>query len=279
MSSGPFLSVVIPAYNEEARIASTLDAVTRHLQGCPFSREVLVVDDGSTDGTARLVQTFIDSHPGVYLVRVPHGGKGWAVKHGMLQARGQYRFLCDADLSMPIEHLSRFLPPQCPASDIVIGSREVPGARRIGEPWRRHLMGRVFNFLVRTLTVPGIQDTQCGFKCFKGQAARELATLQKLKGFSFDAELLFLARKRGLSIAEIPIDWYYRSNSKVRPLRDSLRMVLDLLSIRWNSLRGRYGKASAAIRDDAACGPSPLEPGGGPLAKSSIQDDNRDVSP
>jgi len=249
MSSQLFLSMVIPAYNEEARIELTLATVTGYLRRCPFSWEVLVVDDGSTDATAALVKKYIDGNPGVQLVGVTHGGKGWAVKNGMLRAQGQYRFLCDADLSMPIEQISRFLPPNGSSGDIVIGSREVPGARRIGEPWFRHLIGRVFNIFVRLLAVPGVQDTQCGFKCFRGQVAQELSTFQKLRGFSFDAELLFLARKLNFSMVETPIDWYYRPHSKVRPLRDSFRMVVDLLGVRWNYLRGRYGEASVSLRE------------------------------
>ena len=249
--SVPFLSVIVPAYNEEARISASLTAITDYLGGQNYSWEVLVVDDGSTDATAQLAEESIGSNSRVHLVSVPHGGKGWAVKQGMLRAQGQYRFLCDADLSMPIEQLSRFLPPNGPAADIVIGSREVLGSRRINEPWRRHLMGRIFNLLVRLLAVPGIQDTQCGFKCFKGQVAQQLSTLQKLNGFGFDSELLFLARKLDFSVAEVPIDWYYQPRSKVRPIQDSLRMIGDLLSIRWSYFRGRYGKRVSPVHGHA----------------------------
>ena len=249
MDSTHFLSVVIPAYNEESRIRATLSATTTHLRKQPYPWEMLVVDDGSTDATAELVQEFIETCEDVELIRVPHGGKGWAVKQGMLKARGQYCFLCDADLSMPIEQLSRFLPPDGPSSDVIIGSREVKGARRIGEPWSRHLMGRAFNVLVRLLVVPRVRDSQCGFKCFRWQAAQDLCSLQSLHGFGFDVELLFLAQKWKLSIAEIPIDWYYRSHSKIRPLKDSLRMIRDLLTVRWNNFRGRYNKAFASLRE------------------------------
>lgn len=249
--SVPFLSVIVPAYNEEARISASLTAIADYLGGQNYSWEVLVVDDGSTDATARLAGEFIGNNSRVHLVSVPHGGKGWAVKQGMLRAQGQYRFLCDADLSMPIEQLSRFLPPDGPAADIVIGSREVPGSRRINEPWRRHLMGRIFNVLVRLLAVSGIQDTQCGFKCFKGQVAQQLSALQRLNGFGFDSELLFLARKLNFSVAEVPIDWYYQPRSKVRPVQDSLRMIGDLLSIRWSYFRGRYGKRGSPVHGHA----------------------------
>jgi len=230
---------------------ATLSKVVGYLQDKPFSWKVLVVDDGSTDDTAALVRERFGDNKAVQLISVPHGGKGWAIKQGMLRAKGQYCFLCDADLSMPIEQLSRFLPPTGPDSDIVIGSREVPGARRIGEPLTRHLMGRIFNLLVRFIVVPGLQDTQCGFKCLKGEVAQELGKMQRLKGFGFDVELLFLAHKLNLRVTEIPIDWHYRSHSKIRPLIDSLSMVRELLIIRWNYLTGRYGKGMAHLKNKA----------------------------
>ena len=160
----------------------------------------------------------------------------------MLAARGQYRFLCDADLSMPIDLLDRLLPEPDPPLDIVIGSREAPGARRIGEPRRRWLMGRVFNAMTRILATPGIADTQCGFKVFHATAADTLFALQTLDGFAFDAEILFLARQRGFKVAEIGIDWHYRSESKVRPIRDGWRTLRDLVIIRCRWLAGRYGR-------------------------------------
>ncbi|MFQ5860503.1 MAG: dolichyl-phosphate beta-glucosyltransferase [Dehalococcoidia bacterium] len=235
-----FLSVVIPVYNEQQRILGTLQQVTSYLAQQPYTWEVLVVDDGSTDATRSLVEQFARETGGVSLLALPHGGKGWALKGGMLKASGQYRFLSDADLSMPIEQLQRFLPPQLTGYDLAIGSRELPGSRRIGEPPARHLMGRVFNALVRLLAVPGIKDTQCGFKCLRGEVAQELFTLQRLHGFSYDVELLFLARQRGYRIVEVPIDWYYQPRSRVHPLRDTLQMTRDLLRIRWGHLRGKY---------------------------------------
>lgn len=238
--SRPFLSVVIPAYNEGSRIGDTLRSAIDYLGTQPYTWDILVVDDGSTDDTAQVVGEFVGADPRIGLLSVPHGGKGWAVRNGMLRSQGEYRFLCDADLSMPIEQVARFLPPALEACDIAIGSRELPGARRIGEPSRRHLMGRVFNGLVRLAAVPGISDTQCGFKCFRGAVAERLFGSQMLSGFAFDVELLFLARKRGLRIVEVPIDWHYRSLSRVRPFRDSLSMAIDITRVRWNHLRGRY---------------------------------------
>ena len=175
--------------------------------------------------------------PRIRLVSLGHRGKGSAVRQGMLAARGRYRFLCDADLSMPVEHLSRFLPPQGPAADIVLGSRESPGSRRVGEPSRRHLMGRVFNLIIQGLALPGIRDTQCGFKLFRAETTVPLFERQVLEGFAFDVEILCRARRAGLDLREIPIDWHYREGSKVRPVRDSLRMAWDVLNIRFRILR------------------------------------------
>ena len=166
-------------------------------------------------------------------------GKGRAVRRGMLEARGEYRFIADADLSMPIENVIRFLPPACTA-DIAIASRETSGAVRYGEPRYRHLTGRVFNWFIRSLVLPGLQDTQCGFKSFRGSVASDIFPHQTLTGWSFDVELLAIAQRRGYSIVEIGIPWYYNSGSKIRVLRLSWRMLLDLLTIRRNLGRGIY---------------------------------------
>ena len=248
----PFLSVVIPAYNEEPRIVDTLEKVVEYLGRQSYSWEVVVVDDGSTDSTASLVRAFSEDYGGVWLRSVRHGGKGWAVRHGMLSSTGEYRFLCDADLSMPVEQIVRFLPPVATDFDIAIGSREVSGARRIGEPYHRHLMGRLYNLLVKAIAIPELNDTQCGFKCFRGAVAQELFSLQKFPGFSFDVEVLFLARKRGARIVEVPIDWYYKQDSKVQPLRDSVAMSMDILRIRWRYLRGKYRTPAVKAKEDAA---------------------------
>ena len=228
----PFLSVVIPAFNEEARILSTLEQVTAFLKTRDYAWEIVVADDGSIDATAQLVSTFAASQPEIRLLSVEHRGKGWAVKQGMLAAAGEYRFLCDADLSMPIEQIERFLPPRVDGVDIVVGSREVAGSRRIGEPGHRHLMGRFFNGLIQALAVPGIRDTQCGFKCFRGEIADDLFRRQTVEGFAFDVETLYLGRRMGLIIREIGIDWHYREGSKVRPIRDSVGMTWDVLKVR-----------------------------------------------
>ena len=238
--ANPFLSVVIPAFNEQARIVSALEVVTGYLSSQHYTWEVLVVDDGSTDDTAELVSQWAKTRLGVRLQNVPHRGKGWAVKNGMLASTGEYRFMCDADLAMPIEGLASFLDAMAEGYDIVIGSRQIAGARRFHESSARHMMGRLFNWTVRFLAVSGFQDTQCGFKCFRGEVADRLFELQKTKGFGFDVEVLFMALKRGLRVEEMPIDWHHQKESKVRPGVDSLLMLRDTMLVRWRSLRGKY---------------------------------------
>lgn len=229
----PFLSIIVPAYNEEVRISDTLEQIADFLTTRDYPWEVVVADDGSFDGTAALVRQFADRYPQIRLLTLEHRGKGWAVRQGMLASTGEYRFICDADLSMPIEQVERFLPPQVEGVDIIIGSREMSDSRRIGEPARRHLMGRFYNWLIQLLAIKGIKDTQCGFKCFRGAIAEPLFQRQTLDGFAFDVELLFLARRSGLTMREIGIDWRYRGHSKVRAFQDSLIMTGDLLKIRW----------------------------------------------
>jgi dolichyl-phosphate beta-glucosyltransferase len=243
----PFLSIVIPAYNEELRLPPTLARIATFLRAQPYTAEVIIVENGSTDNTVRAVQQFIQDHwrpddPFSISLLQSTPGKGAAVKYGMLQAHGDYLIMSDADLSVPIEDIPKFLPPCLPADsfDIAIASREVPGAVRHGEPGYRHLMGRVFNFLVRVLAVPKIQDTQCGFKCFTHAAAQLVFPLQRIDGWGFDVEVLHIAAHRGLRMVEVPANWYYGANSRVRPVHDTLNMVKELLHIRANSYRGYY---------------------------------------
>ncbi|MEW6028034.1 MAG: dolichyl-phosphate beta-glucosyltransferase [Chloroflexota bacterium] len=238
--NSPFLSVIIPAYNEENRLPRTLEQVFTFLKKQSYQAEVLVVENGSTDGTLAAARAFAEQYPSLRVYQEPHSGKGLAVRRGVNEARGEYLFLCDADLSMPVEEIAKFLPPALTDFDIAIASREAPGAVRHDEPAYRHLTGRVFNTLIRWLVLPRIQDTQCGFKCFRARAARQLFESQTLMGWSFDVEILFLAHRRGLKVREVPIHWYYNGESKVSILRDSLRMFLDLLLIRRNARRGLY---------------------------------------
>jgi dolichyl-phosphate beta-glucosyltransferase len=236
----PFISIVVPAYNEEACIDQTLADVVAELDRLGHPWEVLVVDDGSTDGTRTIVSRRQAADPRVRLIAAPHLGKGGAVRRGMIEAVGAWRFLADADLSMPIHELSRFLPgPGVPVADILIGSREAAGSERIEEPWHRHALGRVFNIAAKLLVVDGLSDTQCGYKLFSAEAATTLFPLQRLDGFGFDCEILFLAGRAGFTVREVPVTWTYRASTKVTALAGGAGFV-DLLRVRWNQLLGRY---------------------------------------
>lgn len=236
----PFLSIIIPAYNEELRITSTLEKVLSFLEAQEFESEIIVVENGSQDRTAELVAQFQDMHPNLHLLRESRAGKGLAVRRGMLTARGDYRFICDADLSMPIEEIHRFLPPQLDSYDVAIASREVSGAVRYDEPAYRHIIGRGFNYLVRFLTGLQIQDTQCGFKCFRAGIVEDLFHKQVIDGWTFDVEVLFIAQRRGYKIVEIPIPWYFHPGSRVRIVKDTFAMFCDIIRIRINAVRGIY---------------------------------------
>jgi dolichyl-phosphate beta-glucosyltransferase len=250
-ASAPWLSIIIPAYNEERRLPATLDKILAYLSGCRFSHDVWVIDNGSTDRTADVVREYARRHPSLRLEQIAVRGKGVAVRTGMLRAEGAFRFLCDADLSMPVEEFERFFPPILEDSDIAIGSREVLGARRFGEPGYRHLTGRVFSLAVKLLVMRGLEDTQCGFKCFRAAAAEDLFSRQRFNGWSFDVEVLYLARRRGYRIHEVPISWYYQSDSRIRLASDSLNMFADLLRIRWFDLRGMYARPNPHLLPDS----------------------------
>jgi dolichyl-phosphate beta-glucosyltransferase len=234
------LSIVIPAYNEEKRLPESLPRIIDFVRQQEYRVEVIVVDDGSTDRTADTVREFQKDALFISIIQVEHGGKGHAVKEGMLKARGEFMFLCDSDLSMPIEEVSKFLPPILSAYDVAIASREVEGARRYDEPFYRHMMGRVFNLIVNVMAVRGIQDTQAGFKCFRRDVARKLFQLQTIKGWGFDVEILFIAQRQGMHIIEVPINWYYKNRSQVRPIHDTYGMFREVLNVRLNAWRGLY---------------------------------------
>jgi dolichyl-phosphate beta-glucosyltransferase len=234
------LSIIIPAHNEEHRLPDSLARIFAFLERQSYQSEVFVVENGSSDRTAQVVETMTASYPGLHLLREPVRGKGRAVRRGMLETSGAFRFICDADLSMPIEEVNRFLPPALGDADIAIASREAPGAVRYGEPLHRHWFGRAFNLLVRLLAVPGFHDTQCGFKCLKAEVADDLFRVQRLDGWTFDVELLFIALKRGYRVIEVPIPWYYNPGSRVSLITDSLAMLNDLFVIRRNWRAGLY---------------------------------------
>ena len=236
----PFLSLVIPAHNEESRLPVTLEQVFAFLSAQAYDSEVIVVENGSSDRTLEIAQGFAGRHPFLKVIHTDERGKGLAVKRGMLAAHGQYRFFADADFSMPVGEINRFLPPALPDFDITIASRESAGAVRYHEPPRRHLSGRVFNTLIRYVVLPGLQDTQCGFKCFRAPVADDIFPRQTMPGWSFDVELLYIARRRGYRINEIGIPWYFNPDTKVSLVRDSIRMALDLFVIRRNAYKGLY---------------------------------------
>jgi dolichyl-phosphate beta-glucosyltransferase len=234
------LSIVIPAFNEAHRLPQTFAHLKAFQDARPFVHEILVVDDGSTDGTVEVVKQWARAWPGLRLVQAEHRGKGGAVRAGVLAATGTYVALADADLSMPVEEFDRFYGEVLGPYDVAIGSREAQGARRFHEPGYRHLMGRVFNALVRALLLPGIQDTQCGFKCMRREVAVELCRNQTIESWGFDVELLYIARLRGYRVTEVPISWYYMPGSRINPVRDTVTMVRDVLTIRRNGARGYY---------------------------------------
>ena len=232
----------MPAFNEAGRIDETLAQLRLHLPTLVSDWEIRVVDDGSGDDTARIVEDAARADSRIVLQREPHRGKGGAVRAGMLAATGNLRFLCDADLSMPLRELSRFLalvPAHC---DIAIGSREGADARRIGEPPHRHVLGRAFNYVVRAVALEGIHDTQCGFKLFTCDAANAVFPLTSIDGWAFDVEVLYIARRQGLEIRQVPIEWHYDGQSRVSALRDPLRMLQDVWRIRRNAARAIYDR-------------------------------------
>jgi dolichyl-phosphate beta-glucosyltransferase len=236
----PLLSIIIPAHNEENRLPASLEAIKQFLAGQSYAAEVIVVENGSTDGTLQLAESYQVKIPYLKVFHEEQRGKGLAVKRGMLEAEGDYRFICDTDLSMPISEVNKFLPPLLSGAEVAIASREAPGAVRYNEPSYRHLVGRAFNLMVRIMALPGLQDTQCGFKMFRADVAQKVFPLQTLAGMSFDVEVLFITRKLGYRITEVPIPWYFNADSRVRLIRDSFRMFFDLITIRFNSLGGRY---------------------------------------
>jgi dolichyl-phosphate beta-glucosyltransferase len=236
----PLLSIIIPAHNEENRLPRSLEQVFAFLADQSYQAEVLVIENGSLDRTLEIAQGFTKRFKNLRVIHEAGRGKGLAVRRGMLEAQGEYRFMCDADLSMPIEEVNNFLPPNLSGFDIAIGSREVSGAVRYNEPFYRHFGGRFINYLIRVLILPQLQDTQCGFKCFRAEVAEDLFGRQLLNGWSFDVEVLYLAERAGYKIAEIPVNWYYRTESKVSALPDAMRMIGDIFQIRANMRHGLY---------------------------------------
>jgi dolichyl-phosphate beta-glucosyltransferase len=237
----PLLSVVIPAFNEVRRLPPTLEKIQRHLSGRPH--EILVVDDGSEDGTAERAAA-----AGVTVLRNDgNRGKGYSVRRGMLAARGAHRLMTDADLSTPIEELDGLLAKMDEGYDVVIASRALPESNvEVRQPWYRENTGRLFNLCVRMLALPGLQDTQCGFKLFSAAAAEQSFAPARLDGFSFDVEALFVARRRGFRIAEVPVTWRNDEATRVDTFKGAVAF-LDLARIRLNDLRGTYDVPASGV--------------------------------
>lgn len=229
------LSLVIPAYNEEQRLRASLPSVLEYLSKQPYTWEVIVVDDGSRDQTSEVARELAAGRENVRVLRnEPNRGKGYSIRRGMLEARGAFRLFSDADFSTPIEEIEKFWKAVEEGYDVVIGSRGLEESQLIvRQNIFRETMGRIFNFIVRLLLIPGIHDTQCGFKMFSARAAETVFPQQTLDGFSFDVEILYLALRAGFRVKEVPIRWINSPATKVSPLRDATKMFIDVLKIRF----------------------------------------------
>ncbi len=239
----PYLSIVMPAYNEQNRVAGSLEKVSEWMKSKLFDVELILVDDGSSDRTPAVLEEFQQKIPGVRVLRnKPNRGKGFSVRRGVLEARGEFVLFTDADLSAPIEEADKLLAAvETSGADAAIGSRALQ-RELIGvhQPWTREFSGRCFNLLVRAITGLKLRDTQCGFKLFRRQTTRRAFELQQVEGFGFDPEILFLIARRGGKIQEVAVRWNDNPATKVHFLRDSTRMFLDLVVLRWRAMTGRY---------------------------------------
>jgi dolichyl-phosphate beta-glucosyltransferase len=250
MPIAPELSIIVPAFNEEARLSPTLRSYLAYCRGQYSSVELIVVDDGSLDGTSQLVEGLAAEFPELRLIRLAQNqGKGFAVRSGVVNARGSLILFADADGATPISEVSRLEDAVRGGADIAIGSRALQESGvRVQARLHRRVIGRVFHRLVETLTVRDIKDTQCGFKLFRDSVAHDLFSRMRMRGFSFDVELLMMARQRGYRIAEVPVNWVHQPGSKVSLVTDSFRMARDLFVIRGHWIRGEYRQPHLAPR-------------------------------
>jgi dolichyl-phosphate beta-glucosyltransferase len=245
-------SFVIPAYNESARIRPTLDELLRYTQQQQLDAEILVVNDGSSDDTAQVVREYGKSHPQILLLENPgNRGKGYSVRNGMLHARGDICLFTDADLSSPISEAQKLFDAIAQGADIAIGSRwmrtELQTER---QPLYRQAFGRIYNLVLRVVLGLRFVDTQCGFKAFRRDAAQRIFPLQRIEGWGFDPEILFLARRAGLRVEEVPVLWAHSEGSRLHPFRDGMRMFVEVLRIRWNALSGKYTAGAVASPEE-----------------------------
>jgi len=245
------LSIIIPAYNEERRLPKTLASIFAYLQARPYHAEILIVDDGSSDRTATIVSAFKQKYPSLRLIsNGGNRGKGYSVRHGMLEAHGEITLFTDADLSTPIEEADKLLAAlRDEGYDAAVGSRAVDrNLIEVHQPLIREQAGIFFNRLVRRIMGIEFSDTQCGFKAFRRERSRIIFEQQRVERFGFDPEILFLAKRNGLRVAEVPVRWSHDPATKVNVAADGIRMILELLWIRWNAMRGRYPRAGNSRR-------------------------------
>jgi glycosyltransferase involved in cell wall biosynthesis len=249
-------SIIIPAYNEGKRLGATLDRVLAYLGSEQLDAEVIVVNDGSSDDTAEIVRRYAQRNECIRLVENPgNRGKGYSVRHGVLEARGSVILFSDADLSSPIEEMSKLVEAIQGGADIAIGSRWVRSELQTQrQSVARQIMGRAFNYLLRLLLQLNFKDTQCGFKAFRRGAARAIFPLQKIEGWGFDPELLFLAGRFGFKVVEVPVVWGHDEGTRIHPVADGSKMILEMLRIRWNSLTGEYGESFEVASASALAG-------------------------
>jgi dolichyl-phosphate beta-glucosyltransferase len=246
----PFLSIVVPAYNEEERLVPSLGSISAYLDAAGIDAEILVVDDGSKDKTAELAAKVLAGRRGRVLRNGENRGKGYSVRHGVLEARGRFVLLTDADLSTPIDqHAKLAVEIRDRDLDVVIGSRALPNSDvQVRQGWLRQTMGQSFNAIVRALTGLQFRDTQCGFKLMDRERVKPLFEKMVVNRFAFDVELLFLCARFGLSVAEVPVVWRNAGGSKVKLLGDPLNMIADVLRVRWRFRRGLYNPETGAAR-------------------------------
>ncbi len=245
-------SIVIPVFNESDKITASLTQILNFMRGFSTSFEIITVDDGSKDTSAVIIEEYARLNPEIVLIKNLHKGKGPTLWTGVTQSKGKYVYICDADLSAPIQELKKLSIWVIDQDyDIVIASREGYGAKRVGEPFYRHLMGRVFNLVVQILLLPGINDTQCGFKLFKGDVARKIFSRLRIYGEeakvldrayfgAFDVEVLYLAKKMGYKVKDVPVVWTYVKTTRLSAISDSIKMVKDLILIKFNYMKGKY---------------------------------------
>ncbi|GAC1436371.1 MAG: glycosyltransferase family 2 protein [Terriglobales bacterium] len=243
-------SIILPAYNESARIGATLDRILAFVAEQHWHAEVMVVNDGSTDSTADIVRSYSQKNPALRLLDNPENrGKGFSVRNGMLHASGEFLLFSDADLSSPIEESVKLFTAIAEGADIAIGSRWLrPELQKQRQPLHRQLFGRMFNLALRIVLRLKFRDTQCGFKAFTRRAAHAIFPLQQIERWGFDPELLYLARKFDFVVKEVPVAWSHREGTRIQPLKDGIRMVGEIFKIRWNAMRGRYAGVRATLK-------------------------------